>query len=186
MTAPRDRAPAVLGTAALGFFAAHAGQYLVRGQPEQALWACHVGSALVGLGLLLRRPSLNAVGTVWLLAGLPLWLYDLSRGGEFIPTSILTHGGGLIVGLFGARRLGVPTGLWWKVLLGLAPLYALSRWLTPPEANVNLSQRIHPGSEPYFPSYPFYVASLAVLFGASGLGFQGLTRRLGWKPPEPA
>jgi hypothetical protein len=173
-----------MGAAAVCFYAVHAGQYVVRRQPEHALWVCHLGALLVGIGVLTRQSSLNAIGTLWLIVGLPFWLYDLASGGEFVPTSVLTHVGGPVVGLIGARRLGVPTGLWWKVLVVLVPVCVASRLLTPPSSNVNLAHHVHPGFESVFPSYVLYGIALWTLFSVAALAFQATARRRGWKPPE--
>lgn len=173
-----------LGAAAICFYAAHAVYYLYRRQPEHLLWICHLGALVLGIGLVMRQGTLNAVGTLWLLVGLPLWFYDLTKGGKVPPTSFLTHIGGPILGLIGVKKLGMPTGLWWKALVGIVPIYGLSRLLTPPDANVNLSHAIYPGSEAWFPSYPVYVASLAALYAGAALLFQAIARRLGCKPPE--
>lgn len=173
-----------LGAVSVCFYLVHAGQYVIRRQAENALWVCHVGALLVGVGLLARRSDVTAVGTLWLLVGLPFWIYDLSSGGTFVPTSVLTHVGGLIVGLVGAKRLGVPTGLWWKSVAAMLPLLPLSRWLTPPEANVNLAHRVYPGFESIFPSHALYAVAILSLFAGAGFAFQLLSRRLGCKPPE--
>lgn len=185
-TAPQTKGLTALGAAAVCFYAVHAGQYLYRRQPENLLWICHLGSLLVGVALLTRQGTLNAIGTLWLLVGLPLWVYDLTRGSTALWTSILTHLGGPVIGLIGVRKLGVPTGMWWKSLAGLAPVYLLSRWLTPPAENINLSHAIYPGSERHFPNYLSYVLSLAALYAISAGLFQVVARRLGCKPPERA
>jgi hypothetical protein len=175
----------VLGVVGLLLYVVHGGQYLLRRQGENLLWVCHLGALAVGLGLLIRHPGLVAVGTLWLTVGLPLWIYDLASGGEFIPTSLLTHVGGLILGLTGIRKLGVPKGLWWKSALGLVAIFFVTRLSTPPQANVNLAHRIYPGFERYFfDSHAFYLAGLLALFSAVALGFQAGLRRAGFAPPE--
>jgi hypothetical protein len=152
-----------LGVLALGFFAAHGGYHLLHGRPHDVLWICTVAPALVGVGLLGSWPAWVGVGVLWLVAGLPLWLLDLAGGGEFLPTSLLTHLGGLGVGLYGLWRLGLPAGVWWKAFLGLAVLQQLCRWLTPRAANVNLAFTVHPGWESWFPSYRWSWLALAGL-----------------------
>jgi len=175
-----------LGAASVCFYAAHVGRYLYLRQPESALWICHLGALLVGIGLLTRNGTLNAIGTLWLLVGLPLWIYDLVKAGGWSIPTVLTHVFGPIIGLLGVRMLGMPTGLWWKSLAGLAPVFALSRWLTPPWANINLSHGLYPGSEAVFPNYAVYIATLAGLYTGAAFLLQVLARRLGCKPPEPA
>jgi hypothetical protein len=176
---------AALGVASVSFYAVHAGQYLVRRQAENALWICHLAALMVGIGVLSGRPNLTAIGTLWLLMGLPLWLYDLGSGGEFVPTSLLTHVGGLIVGLVALKKQGLPEGLWWKAPAASLPVLAVSRLFTPPAANINLVHRAHPGSESLFPSHALYLAALLGVLAAVGTAVPLLLRRLGFKPPEP-
>jgi hypothetical protein len=183
--AGKRRGMTALGVLGLLCYAVHGGQYLLRRQGENLLWVCHLGALAVGLGLLIRQPGLVAVGTLWLTVGLPLWIYDLASGGEFLPTSLLTHVGGLILGFIGIRRLGLPKGLWWKSAFGLAAIFLVTRVATPPPSNVNLAYRIYPGFERYFfGSHAFYLAGLLALFSVVALGFQVGLRGLGFAPPE--
>jgi hypothetical protein len=129
------------------------------------LWACHLAAVLVGVGLLGEWPAVVAVGVTWLAVGVPLWLFDLAMGGEFTPTTLLTHVGGLAVGLVGLWHLRMPAGVWWKALLGLAALQQLCRWVTPPAENVNVAFSVYPWMQPYFSSYGRYWLAMAVVFG---------------------
>jgi len=127
-----------LGAAGLALYAVHAARHATLRQPEHLLWLCNVAAVAVGGGLLLGRPMLNAIGVLWLIVGDPLWLVDLIRGGELLPTSLLTHGAGLVLGLVGLRRLGLPSGAWWRAVLAGLVLLAVTRALTPAAADVNL------------------------------------------------
>ena len=98
------RALVMFGGVALGCYAVHAVFHLLHNRPEDLLWACHLGAALVGIGLMISSPTLNGIGTLFLCLGTPLWLMDLAGGGEFYPTSCFTHIGGLAIGMYGARR----------------------------------------------------------------------------------
>ena len=55
-----------LGWAALACYAVHAGFHILNGRPEEALWMCHLGAALVGIGLLCASPTINGIGTLFL------------------------------------------------------------------------------------------------------------------------
>lgn len=153
----------LLGGAALGCYMIHGAYQLYDGRPEDLLWACHLAAALIGAGLLAASPAVNAVGTLWLCAGVPLWLLDLAGGAPFYPTSCLTHLVGLAIGLYACTRLGVPRGAWWMALAGLLALIGLSRALTPARANVNVAFAIYPGWETYFPSHPVYLMAMMLL-----------------------
>jgi hypothetical protein len=157
-----------LGLIPLAGYAIHAAVHLQRGEPYDLLWACHIAAILVGFGLLLRNPTLNAIGLLWSCFGLPLWLLDLATGGEFILTSPLTHIGAFACGIAGIRALGMPRHAAMKGLAAFAALWLLCRLVTPPAANVNLAFRVQPGWERYFSTYSLY---FAVLFGGAALTF---------------
>jgi hypothetical protein len=154
-----------LGVLALAFYAVHCAWHVRQGHAEDVLWSCHVAAALVGVGLLGGWTTCAAVGVTWLAVGVPLWLIDVASGGEFNPTSVLTHVGGLVVGLIGLWRLGMPAGVWWKALLALAALQQLCRWVTPADANVNVAFSVYPWMKAYFSSYWLYWAAMLLLFG---------------------
>src|SRR5689334_12253994 len=80
-----------LGIGALSCYAIHALFHLSRGEWYDLFWACHVAAIFVGIGLLTRSATINGIGVLLGLMGLPLWLADLAAGSEFLPTSLLTH-----------------------------------------------------------------------------------------------
>jgi hypothetical protein len=178
-SAPR-KLPA-LGLAAVAFYLAHATESLLRRQPDNLLWVCNLGALAVGIGLLLGSPTLNAIGTCWLVFGLPLWIYDLAKGGEFLWTSALTHGGGAIVGFVGLRKLGLPRGAWWKATVALGALNLFCRVATPAAQNINLSHAPYPGWEGMFPSHLVYLVSLLGVFAAVAAALEFGLPRLGFK-----
>lgn len=139
-----------LGLLACGFYAIHGAYHLSRDQPENLLWVCHLASLMIGVGLMIRVPAFGAVGVLILCVGCPLWVLSLLGGDEFLPTSLLTHVGGLVVGLIGLNRLGLPRGVWWKATLAVGALLGLSR-LLPPDSNVNLSHGPWSGWETWYP-----------------------------------
>lgn len=157
-----DRARWLLGGFACAWYGVHAGFHALAGRPEDALWSCLLGLLLVGGGLLLRSPRLNALGMLWLIWGLPLWLISLLAGEALFSISLVTHLGGPLLGLVGVRLLGMPAGraVWWQALLLISALQQLTRWLTPPAANVNLAFAVYPGWEAMFPGYLSYAVAL--------------------------
>ena len=151
-----------LGLAALFCYAIHAGFHILNGRPEETLWMCHLGAALVGIGLLSSSATTNGIGALFLCAGTPLWLMYLAGGGEFYPTSCFPHLGGLAIGLYGVRRFGLPSGAWWKSVASLVALILVCRLVTPAAANVNVAFAIYPGWEKLFPSHLVYLAVMMV------------------------
>ncbi len=143
-TAQLDRDPSrikrpIWASLGIGFYIAHSAFYLGRHQPEHLLWACHVASALAGIAWLMRSAMLNSIALLWLGLGAPLWVLDVTGGGWWIPSSILTHIGGFIVALAGLKEFGFPREAWWRAILGLLSLNLLCRFITPAPSNVNVA-----------------------------------------------
>ena len=170
-----------LGALALLFFVIHATFHAIRGRPYDILWNCTLSNALIGVGLLVGRSRPVAIGVTWLCLGNLFWLGDVLTGGEFFFTSTLTHFGGLAVGVLGVRSLGWPQRTWLFASLGTLGLQQLSRFVTPPAANVNLAFSVYIGWERYFPTYRTYwlvmFAETVIVYYLVDRFFRGLFAR---------
>lgn len=127
----------------LGACALHAAHKLEHGLFAEMLWACHVASLAIGLGILLHRTWLVAVGTLFHVAvGAPAYVLDLIVLRTTTPTSVLIHVLPPLAGLVLLRR-GSPWPRWTPVAAGslYLVLIPISRWLTEPALNVNLAFR---------------------------------------------
>jgi hypothetical protein len=107
------------------------------------------------------------VAIIWTIPGLLIWiLYVVLAWGVFF-SSTLAHVGGLLVGIFVLRKIGMDRLTWlyafgWYLLLQL-----LSRLFTAPELNVNLAHRIQPGWEKLFGSYWAFWLVLTLVVGVT-------------------
>jgi hypothetical protein len=164
------RAPGLL---ALACFAAHAVYHISRHETHDLLWTCNFACLVVALSCLANYRDGVAVGVSWLSVGIPLWILDLGTGGEFVPTSALTHLGGYAAGLYAIRLLRWPPGVWWKATATQLTLILVTRLLTPPRANVNLAFAVWPGWERYFPTFGAY---FFLLFAASLVTYLAVDR----------
>ena len=171
----------VAGALALAFYLIHAFVYyaLIQHQPEGALWACHVGCAVVGVGCLARRRMIVAVGSLWLFYGTLVWIIDLAFGSPLLPTSLFTHVGGLVVAAFAIRRLGWPRFASLVATIAFFVLLGITRLVTPPRANINIVFSIPPGWETRFPSFPAYFAFLFLTAFAIFVALDVALSRLG-------
>lgn len=178
----------ILGLLPAFFYGIHGSLWVYRGLPENALWTCHLASLLIGTGMILLRPKVAAVGLLWVILGLPMWLLDLALGGEFLPTSALTHVGAPAFAFFFFRGTPFPRGSWWRAVAALGFLVVLTRLVTPPAENVNLAHAIWKGWEDrFFHSHPLYLAFLLSL--AAAVFFAGEAALHFWSgkksAPEP-
>jgi hypothetical protein len=154
-----------LGLLPLLFFLAQGIHYGRLNQLGHMLWMCNIGNLLLALGLLTGRPLLIRVAAVWTIPGLIMWLLFVVGVWGIIFASVLAHVGGLIVGLIALRRVRINPRDWvyafgWYLLLQLA-----SRWFTPIELNVNVSQKMYSGWEQRFGSFWTFWLVMSLLVG---------------------
>jgi hypothetical protein len=107
-----------------------------------------------------------------------LWGVYLASGGEFLPTSLLTHVGGLVVGGLAVLFLGLPQHSWWRAILAFLVLQQLCRFAAPTHANIDLAHSVWPGWETIFPPYLGYQVFLLAVGSASFALVEWLTRLL--------
>jgi hypothetical protein len=153
------------GCGALACFGVHSGVWLVRGTPWEILWACTIAALLIGLGALALRPVLVAIGVSWLVYGNPLWFYHLVEGGEFLPTSLLTHGVALALGVWFLRKHAFPERTFARAWVLVLALLALTRAVTPSTANINVVHHVPPADPGSAASYALLALMLATALG---------------------
>lgn len=166
------------GLIALAFYAAHASYHLLHHHPEEVIWVCHVATLLVGVGFLTASATANGIAFLWLLMGDLLWGLDLASGGTLLPTSLLTHVGGLVLSIYGLLLYGMPRHVWWQSVVAFLVLQQVCRWITPAASNVNVAFAVWDGWEAQFRSYHRYIAMLTALALAVSFTVEQVTRRL--------
>jgi hypothetical protein len=143
----------LLGFLPLTFFLAQAAHYWRIGELGHMLWMCNIGNLLLAIGLFLNNALLIRVAVIWMFPGLIVWLvYVVVAWGVFL-SSTLAHVGGLIVGIFAIRRVGMDRAAWRYALGWYLVIQFLSRVLTPANLNVNLAHYVDPGWQQTFNAY---------------------------------
>lgn len=153
----------------LGACALHAAHKLQHGLLAEMLWACHVASLAIGLGILAHQTWLVAVGTLFHAAvGAPAYLLDVIVLGTTTFSSVLIHVLPPLAGVMVLRR-AAPWPPWTPLAAGSLYLVLLpiSRWCTDPALNVNLAFRPWPPlaglSAAPWPSWLANIAGMALL-----------------------
>ena len=179
---PRTRMR-LLGLLPLLFFLAQGVHYYRINQLGHMLWMCNIGNLVLALGLFFEKPLLVRVAAIWTIPGLIIWfLYVVLAWGVFF-TSTLAHVGGLAVAAIALKTYRMDRNSWrfafgWSLLVQL-----ISRFITAPELNVNLSHAVQPGWERTFPSYwMFWLAT--TLLSVVVLWLSGLLWRSLWPTLE--
>jgi hypothetical protein len=187
MTASRARllrfSSAALVLGALGLHATHKLEHQVL---AEMLWACHVASFLIGVGLLAPTVWLVALGTVFhVAAGFPAYVADVIALKQTTFTSVLVHVLPPLAGLSllkqeapWPRFVPAATVLFYPVMV------VLSRSLTQPALNVNLAFSPWPplaGVAPW--PWVTWLLNLAMLAAFVPLADRGLRRWLHAETP---
>ncbi len=113
---------------------------------SQMVWACHIASLTLAIGLVLDLPRLIAIGMVFHTGqGIPAWMLDLFVVGDYSITSTLLHTVPLASGAWALWPKRFPHGILIPTYV-LHPFAMLVAYLfTDPKLNVML---VH---EPYGP-----------------------------------
>ncbi|MGH9956154.1 MAG: hypothetical protein ACREBC_03365 [Pyrinomonadaceae bacterium] len=142
-----------LGFLPLVFFLAQANHYWKINQLGHMLWMCNIGNLILAAGLFLNNALLIRISVIWMVPGLAVWIvYVVFAWGVFL-SSTLAHVGGLIVGLVAVKRVGFDRWAWVYALAWYLMMQALSRVVTAPELNVNVSHAVDPGWRQIFDAY---------------------------------
>ena len=171
----------LLGFLPLIFFFAQAIHYWEIDELGHVLWMCNIGNLVLALGLFLGNPILIRVAVLWTIPGLIVWgiyvvptwgmlltgKYNLSQFFGVVSSS-LAHLGGISVGLIALRRVRMDRRAWLYAFAWYFVMQLVSRLLTSPAMNVNLSHRIQDGFEGAFGSYWKFWLVLTLLVGLIG------------------
>jgi hypothetical protein len=146
------------------------------------LWLCHVGTLVLAVAAFTRQRDLVGIATLWIAAGLPVWLADSIFVRATSVASTLSHLGSFAIGLALVRAVGLSRVAWVSATLGYVALQLVCRFVTPRELNVNLAHAPYTGWEQVFPGYAAYnvftTASLALGFAVIQWLLRKLARRL--------
>jgi len=139
----------IIGILPILFVAAATYHYIQSSTLFSLLWMCNICNITLALGILLQKPTLIWVSTLWLVWGIPLWILDVVAYKHFNPHALLTHIVAAVIGLYAIKRIPKPSTMWWKAVIFGASIQLLTRLVTPNNYNINVSNR------PYDLFYPF-------------------------------
>ena len=143
----------LVGLFPLAFFLAQAAHYWRINELGHTLWMCNIGNLVLAMGLFFNHALLIRVAVIWMFPGLMVWLVYVALAWGMFLSSTLAHLGGLIVGIFAIRRVGMDRAGWRYALGWYLLVQFLSRVLTPANLNVNVAHHVDPGWQQTFNVY---------------------------------
>jgi hypothetical protein len=138
----KNRTTRLLGLLPLGFFVARLLVLRANGVLPDSLWVCNLSSLGLALGLLFDQPKVIRPAVLLLALGFPFWLAFVLGTNTYEVTSILNHAGSLAVGLLALARVRFAGAVWLHAFLAFFIIQQFSRFLTPPELNVNTAHNL--------------------------------------------
>jgi len=142
-----------LGVIPLCFFLAHWIHHANEGYPGYILWLCNLNNLLLAAGVFSGWKLLTRIGILWLIPAMPLWFIESWMYGDWPLTSILSHIGALTFGLLLLPRIRMRKNIWIAALAYAFLVQQLTRWITPPELNVNVAFTTYLWWDQIFPHY---------------------------------
>lgn len=109
--------------------------------PEM-LYACHIATAILAVGVLFQKKELVVFGFSFHL-GAGMWGYfsDIAATHTTTWTSVLVHVTPLVIGFIEVRRSGLPRWAPWVSCAFLVLSMVVAYYFTPPVLNVNLAHK---------------------------------------------
>lgn len=124
------------------------------------LWMCNIGNLLMAVGLFLNRPALMRIAIIWTIPGLVVWFIFVVLAWGVFFTSTLAHVGGIVVAMIVLRKIGMDRNAWLFSFGWYLCIQLLSRLITSPSLNVNLSFRMQERWEQTFSAYWQFLLTL--------------------------
>jgi hypothetical protein len=146
----------LLGILPVCFFLSHLSYHFSEGTPQHLLWLCNLSNLLLAAGLFFQIPLLIRIAALWLIPGIPLWLWDMSRTGDHPLSTFLSHLGGLTVAMIALSKFRAKPNMFIYAWLYGFLVQLICRFVTPPELNVNVAFQIYPGFDRIFHNYWHY------------------------------
>ena len=153
----------LLGILPVCFFLSHLSFHFSEGTPEHLLWLCNLSNLVLAAGLFFQTPLLIRIAALWLVPGIPLWLWDMSRTGSTPLSTFLSHLGGLTVAMIALAKVRAKPNVFIYAWMYGFLVQLICRFVTPPELNVNVAFKIYPGFDLFFKHYWSYWIFSAVV-----------------------
>lgn len=154
----------LLGLLPLAFFIARVIEYVRMGTPSQVLWMCHLANLMLAVGLFIASPLLIRIAVLFVIFGVPPWAIDMWVIWIVTPVSVVSHLGGLLVGMYVISKVRMKPWVWSRAQVVFIGAQVVCRLVTPPALNVNTAHRIYDIWKDTFSAYwQYWLVSMVVL-----------------------
>jgi len=143
----------LIGGLPIIFFIARLIQYNQVGTPDWIVASCHISNLMLGIGMIFGAPLLARMATIWLIIGLPMWIIDAVVTWEMWWSSIYSHVGGFLIGLYAISKMRATGRSWLPALVWFVFLQMVTRYTTAPELNINVAHFPYELVKGWFTSY---------------------------------
>jgi hypothetical protein len=143
----------LIGVLPIIIFIARLIQYIQVGVPDWIVASCHISNLMLGIGMIFGVPLLIRVAAIWLIIGLPMWIIDAVVSRVLWCSSIYSHGGGFLIGLYAISKARATGKSWLPALFWFVFLQLVTRYTTAPELNVNIAHFPYESVNGWFTSY---------------------------------
>ena len=157
----------LLGILPLAFFIARVVEYVwVQKTPSQVLWMCHLANLMLAAGLFLASPTVICISILFIIFGLPPWIFDMFMIKIVTPVSVFSHLGGAVVGLIALAKVRARRWAWLPALALFILVQQICRFATPPDLNVNAAHYAYGPWKNLFSSYWKYWVVITLMIAA--------------------
>jgi Phosphatidylserine decarboxylase len=120
----------LIGVLPIIIFIARLIQYIQVGAPDWIVASCHISNLMLGVGMVFGAPLLVRVATIWLIIGLPMWIIDAVVTRDLWWSSIYSHVGGFLIGLYAITKTRATGRSWLPALIWFVILQMITRYTT--------------------------------------------------------
>lgn len=164
----------LIGALPIIIFIARLIQYIQVGTPDWIVYSCHISNLMLGVGMIFGLPLLMRVAAIWLVIGAPMWIVDAIVIRELWWSSIYSHLGGFLIGLYAVSKVRATGRSWLPALVWFVFLQIVTRYTTAPELNINVAHYPYELVKGWFSSYwtfwPVCLIAVTVLVRVVELG----------------
>lgn len=146
--------------------------YYLHSSLYELFWLCNIFNVTLGIGILFKKPSWIWISTLWLIAGIPLWMMSVATEHSFYIHAVFTHFVAAMIGIGALQGGARDPRVWWKALLLGLVIQTVTHVATPEQYNINISFRAYSFVAPYISQFWLYCLLSTTFFAGMLYGIE--------------